>query len=180
VRFDVAGDPASLNPLFAHADAGNEEQQLAHLAFEPFFDLDSQGRVVPELLSVVPTVANGGISPDGRTIVYHLRPSVRWSDGVAVTSADVLFTLKAILDPRNPVASHEGYDLIDSAEAIGPHAVRFHLRRAWAPAVSTFFTYGTSPQRAPRSRGLQCRAQRRRRAVHLRVVDPWRTDRLCR
>jgi peptide/nickel transport system substrate-binding protein len=146
VRFDVAGDPASLNPLFAHADAGNEEQQLAHLAFEPFFDLDSQGRVVPELLSVVPTVANGGISPDGRTIVYHLRPSVRWSDGVAVTSADVLFTLKAILDPRNPVASHEGYDLIDSAEAIGPHAVRFHLRRAWAPAVSTFFTYGTSPQ----------------------------------
>ncbi len=146
VRFDVAADPAGLNPLFAHADAGNVEQQLAHLAFEPFFDLDAHGRPVPELITSVPTVGNGGVSRDGRTILYHLRPGVRWSDGTALTSADVLYTLKAILDPNDPVASHEGYDLIDRAEAPGPYAVRFHLRRAWAPAVATFFTYGTSPQ----------------------------------
>ena len=36
-----------------------------------------------------------------------------------VTAADVLFTLRAILDPRNPVRSHEGYDLIDRARARG-------------------------------------------------------------
>jgi peptide/nickel transport system substrate-binding protein len=146
VRFDVAADPASLNPLFAHADAGNVEQQLAHLAFEPFFDLDARGRAVPELLARVPTVGNGDVSPDGRTIVYHLRRGVRWSDGLPVTSGDVLYTLHAILDPANPVASHEGYELIDRAQALGPSAVRFHLRRAWAPAVATFFAYGTSPQ----------------------------------
>jgi peptide/nickel transport system substrate-binding protein len=146
VRFDVAADPASLNPLFAHADAGNVEQQLAHLAFEPFFDLDARGRAVPELLARVPTVANGDVSRDGRTIVYHLRPGVRWSDGAPVTSDDVLFTLRAILDPANPVASHEGYDRIDRAQALGLQTVRIHLRSAWAPAVATFFTYGTSPQ----------------------------------
>jgi peptide/nickel transport system substrate-binding protein len=146
VRFDVAADPASLNPLFAHADAGNVEQQLAHLAFEPFYDLDARGRAVPELLGVVPSVANGGVSRDGRTLVYHLRPNVRWSDGAQVTSRDVLFTLRAILDPHNPVASREGYDLIDRSEALGPLTVRFHLRRPWAPAVATFFAYGTSPQ----------------------------------
>jgi peptide/nickel transport system substrate-binding protein len=146
VRFDVAQDPESLNPLFAHADANNVEQQLAHLAFEPFFDLDPRGRPVPELLAVLPTVRNGGLSADGRTIVYHLRPNLRWSDGVPLTARDVLFTLHAILDPRNPVASHEGYDLIDRAEALAPGTVRFHLRRPWAPAVSTFFSYGTSPQ----------------------------------
>jgi peptide/nickel transport system substrate-binding protein len=146
VHFDIAADPANLNPLFAHADAGNVEQQLAHLAFEPFFDLDPSGAPVPELLTEIPSVANGGISADGRTLTYHLRPSVHWSDGVPLTASDVLFTLHAILDPKNPVASHEGYDLIDRAQALGPHTVRFHLSRAWAPAVSTFFAYGTSPQ----------------------------------
>ncbi len=146
VRFDVASDPANLNPLFAHADAGNVEQSLAHLAFEPFFDVDPRGRPVPELLREMPSLANGGLSPDGRTLVYHLRPGVRWSDGVPVTAKDVLFTLRAILDPANPVASHEGYDRIDRADAPNPLTVRFHLREAWAPAVSTFFTYGTSPQ----------------------------------
>ncbi|MBC5810959.1 MAG: peptide ABC transporter substrate-binding protein [Candidatus Eremiobacteraeota bacterium] len=145
VRFNVSADPSSLHPLFAHADAGNVEQQLAHLAFEPFFDLDASGKPVPELLTLVPTVANGGLSRDGRTIVYHLR-RVNWSDGVPLTSADVLFTLRAILDPNNSVASREGYDLIDRAEALDPHTVRFHLKRAWAPAVATFFAYGTSPQ----------------------------------
>ncbi len=146
MRFDLAADPATLDPLFAHADAANVEQQLAHLAFEPFFDLDPQGRPVPELLASIPSVANGGVSRDGRTITYHLRRGVRWSDGVPVTARDVLFTLHAILDPANPVGSREGYDLIDAATAPDPATVRFHLRRAWAPAVATFFAYGTAPQ----------------------------------
>src|SRR5271155_1719069 len=47
VRFDVAADPATLLPLFAHVDAGNVEAQLAHLCFEPFFDLDASGQPVP-------------------------------------------------------------------------------------------------------------------------------------
>ena len=67
-------------------------------------------------------------------------------DGVPVTSADVLWTLHAILDPHNPVPSHEGYDLIDRAYAKNAHTVVFHLKHAWAPAVSTFFSYGFRPQ----------------------------------
>lgn len=146
VRFDLSADPATLNPLFAHADAAVVEQQLAHLVFEPFFDLDTRGRPVPELLDRMPTLENGGISPDARTLTYHLRRGVRWSDGAPVTSGDVLFTLRAILDPANPVASREGYDLIDRAEALDALTVRFHLRRPWAPAVATLFAYGSAPQ----------------------------------
>ena len=116
------------------------------MSFEPFIDLDPTGRPVPELLRTIPTVQNGGVSRDGRTIVYHLRPGVHWSDGVPVSARDVLFSLHAIVDPRNPVASREGYELIDRAEALGPLTVRVHLRRAWAPAVATLFTYGTAPQ----------------------------------
>ena len=146
MRFDLSNDPTNLNPLFVHPDAANGEQQVARLAFEPFIDLDATGRPVPALLATVPTPANGGVSADGRTIIYHLRPGVKWSDGAPVTSDDVLYTLHAILDPHNSVRSHEGYELIDSAVAPNARTVVFHLKHAWAPAVMSYFSYGTSPQ----------------------------------
>lgn len=146
LTFNVAADPTTLNPLFLHRDAASVEQQLARLSFEPFVDLDAKGQPHPALLAVIPTRENGGISADGRTIVYRLRPNVLWSDGQPVTSADVLFTLHAILDPANPVSSTEGYALIDRATAPDAHTVIFHLRHAWAPAVLTYFSYGFSPQ----------------------------------
>ena len=54
VRFAIAADPQTLDPLFAHADASSVEQQLARLAFEPFIDVDAQGRPVPVLLDAHP------------------------------------------------------------------------------------------------------------------------------
>ncbi len=146
VRFAIAADPQTLDPLFAHADANSVEQQLARLAFEPFIDVDERGRPVPVLLDRIPTVANGGLSRDGRTIVYHLRRGVRWQDGVPVTVRDVLFTLHAILDDRNPVRSREGYDRVAYAERVDDYTVRMVLRSAWAPAVATIFSYGAAPQ----------------------------------
>ncbi len=146
VRFDIAADPATLNPLFSHQDAASVELQVARLAFEPFIDLDERGMPRPELLAFIPTRANRGVSADGKTLVYHLRPGVRWSDGEPVTSADVLFTLHAILDRRNPVRSLAGYELIDRASAPSANTVVFHLRKSWAPAVQTLFSYGTTSQ----------------------------------
>jgi peptide/nickel transport system substrate-binding protein len=146
VRFDLAADPQNLNPLFLTPDAASVELQAARLAFEPFIDRDGAGQPVPALLEVVPTRANGGVSADGRTITYRLRAGVKWSDGWLVTASDVLYTLREILDPRNPVRSHEGYDLIDRAFAPGPGTVVFHLRRPWAPAATAYFSYGLSPQ----------------------------------
>ncbi|MGH7328985.1 MAG: hypothetical protein ACREJX_11610, partial [Polyangiaceae bacterium] len=84
IRFDIAADPANLNPLFAHADAASVEAQLARLVFEPFIEIDQHGKPIPELLTQIPTLANGGLSRDGRTIVYKLRPNLVWSDGAPV------------------------------------------------------------------------------------------------
>ena len=146
VRFAIAADPQTLDPLFAHADANSVEQQVARLAFEPFIDIDEHGRAIPVLLDRIPSAANGGISRDGRTIVYHLRAGARWQDGVPVSARDVVWTLHAIVDPRNPVRSRAGYDRIARAEALDARTVRITLRDAWAPAVATLFSYGTAPQ----------------------------------
>ena len=99
-RFALAADPQSLDPLFAHVDANSVEQQVARLAFEPFIDVDERGTPVPVLLERIPTVENGGLSRDGRTITYVLRRGVRWQDGVAVTRARR--RVDAARDPRRP------------------------------------------------------------------------------
>jgi peptide/nickel transport system substrate-binding protein len=146
VRFDLPADPATLDPLFAHVDANSVEGQVARLAFEPFIDIDAAGKSIPVLLTRIPTVANGDLSADGRVITYRLRRNVHWQDGPLVTARDVLFTLGAVVDSRNPVRSREGYDRIARIERLDDFTVRIHLRSPWAPAVATFFSYGTAPQ----------------------------------
>jgi peptide/nickel transport system substrate-binding protein len=57
-----------------------------------------------------------------------------------------VWTLHAILDDRNPVASRAGYERVASARALDAHTVRVTLKAPWAPAVATLFGNGTSPQ----------------------------------
>lgn len=62
-------------------------------------------------------------SPDYRTWTYHLRPDVRWHDGVPVTAEDVAFTVwlwEHAVQIRPPA--------LDSAEVVDVHTVRFHYR----------------------------------------------------
>jgi peptide/nickel transport system substrate-binding protein len=40
-------------------------------------------------------------SADGKTHTLHLRPGLQWSDGTPLTSADVLFSIDAIFDPKS-------------------------------------------------------------------------------
>src|ERR1700737_4889788 len=81
VRFALAADPQSLDPLFAHVDANSVEQQVARLAFEPFIDVDENGTPVPVLLDRIPTVENGGVSRGGRGVPYPLRGGLGWGGG---------------------------------------------------------------------------------------------------
>jgi peptide/nickel transport system substrate-binding protein len=67
---------------------------LSGLLFAPYFLETASGISTPVLLSAVPDIANGGIRNGGRTVVVHLRHGLRWSDGQALTSADIRFGWK--------------------------------------------------------------------------------------
>ena len=142
VVFNISEDPHSLDPLLAQSD---DELQLARLTFDLLVDVDPHGHPIPGLAREVPSTANGGVSRDGLTITYRLRKGVRWQDGTPLTSHDVWFTWKAIIDPHNDVASTRGYDLIAAIDTPDPYTAVVRLKRPWAPAVSTFFTYGLHP-----------------------------------
>jgi peptide/nickel transport system substrate-binding protein len=122
--------------------------------------LDAANRLVPVLITRVPTRANGDISPDGRTIVYHLRRGVRFADGTPLTSADVAFTFEAIEDPRNPVLSEDAYRRVSSLSTPDADTVVVRLRTPWNAAVRELFAqsdfaFGILPRHAFASTSLR-------------------------
>jgi len=51
-------------------------------------------------LQVRPELASAAtVSPDGRVVTFKLRPGLRFSDGAALSSADVAWSLRRVLDP---------------------------------------------------------------------------------
>ena len=108
---------------------------------------DANNNLVPELAVMVPTAANGGVSADGLTITWHLKPCLYWSDGQPLTSADVKFTWQVETDPGNAVYSRAGYDQIESIDTPDATTVILHFKSLY-PGWQTLFTAGPNNQGA--------------------------------
>ena len=142
LRIALPEEPKNLNPLlFGTTGEGFVER----LMFEPLLSADPRGNPVPMLAAAVPTQANGGVSADGLTIVYHLRRNARWSDGVPVTANDVRFSWNAIENPNNNVVSRHGYDDVRAIDTPDAHTAIVHLKKRFSPFVNTFFAESDQP-----------------------------------
>ena len=136
LRLGEQDEPDSLNLMFAHSAATDEVDALL---FTHLFRFDANGTMIPDLALTVPTVYNGGISRDGKTITLHLRHGVTWSDGAPLTAADWLFTYHAVLNPRNDTKTNYGWDAIASADAPNPYTIVIHLKH---PSVAVLGILG--------------------------------------
>lgn len=139
LRIAYAGDPASLVPLLA---IDQNIMALDGLFCPTLVGLSADNRVVPLLVTRVPSRANGDVSPDGTRITYHLRHGTRFPDGVELTSADVAFTYHAILDPRNRTVSIEPYRRVVSLTTPDRYTVTVRLNAPWNAAVDELFAQG--------------------------------------
>ncbi len=135
VRIGMYEEPDTLNPVISSMAFTSD---VAQLLYDGLIRYDARGRAIPDLARELPSLRNGGISRDGRTITYHLMPAARWSDGVPVTARDVIFTWRAIMNPRNRTATRTGYDRIAAIDAPDPHTVRLRLTSPYAPALYLF------------------------------------------
>lgn len=142
LRVTITEEPKNLNPLLATT---TNDIFVDRLMFEPLLTADPHGNPLPMLAQRVPTTGNGGISRDGLTIVYRLRRDVAWSDGVSVTSRDVRWSWRALVDPSNNVISRHGYDDVRSIDTPDPYTVIVHLKHRFAPFVNTFFAESDQP-----------------------------------
>ncbi len=94
------GDVISMDPAVAY---DNVSWSMLAIFYDRLLDFDrtSTSTFVPKLATEIPTVANGGISADGKTYTFKLRPGVKFSNGDPLTPEDVAYTFKRdmVTDP---------------------------------------------------------------------------------
>ena len=112
---------------------------VCNLIYSRFVKYNDKLELVPDLITEIPTVENGGISSDYITYTYHLKRDARWHDGSPVTSRDIEFTYRVMTSPEVNVESRQGWDVIESVETPDSFTVVFHLREPYANFVGDCF-----------------------------------------
>lgn len=126
----------TLNPLYTNMWFSEITQQLWNAWAWNFND---KNEAVPYLVKELPTMENGGISADGKTITLHLREDIKWSDGTPLTSDDFVFTYEMAISPKNAVASTYPYDQLEGIDAPDKYTVVMKFSEPFAPWQATFW-----------------------------------------
>ena len=131
-------DPASAYDYFSI--------EMINQLFDTLLVYDTQATtLVPGLATVVPTVANSGISADGLTYTYHLKPNVKFADGTAFNSTVMKWSIDRAIKLNIPgSAAFLLYDVgalgrdasngnntpVGAITTPDPSTIVFHLNRA--------------------------------------------------
>ncbi len=109
-----------LNPYFA---VGTKDQDGSRIFYEPLAGWDPDGNLSPVLAAEIPTVQNGGLAKDGKSVVWKIKKGVQWHDGKPLTADDVVFNWEYAADPATAAYSIATYKDI-KVEKLDSHTVR--------------------------------------------------------
>jgi peptide/nickel transport system substrate-binding protein len=130
--------PTILNP---HLSQGTKDYIAARVCTEPLMTVDNDGKFAPVLAAEVPSAQNNGLSSDGKSVTYKLKPGVKWADGEPFSADDVAFTFQFISDPASSAVTAGTYSNIASVEATDPGTVKITFKEPtggwYVPFVGT-------------------------------------------
>ena len=143
------GDPRTLDPAEAYDSASGSVLSNTYETLI-FYDRDREDKLIPVLATEVPTVSNGGISPDGLTYTFKIRQGVKFHDGSEMTAEDVVFSINRLLimglGPSWMYAEllddtdEDGDGVVDSIVQIDQYTVQFELKES-APRFLAVMAY---------------------------------------
>ncbi len=121
----IESSPLNLDPRVG-TDAQSE--RIDKLLFDALVRRD-------EHFNLQPWVAERWEIPDPLTYIFYLRHDVRFSDGRALTSADVKWTLDSIMSGKIRTAKATTYQFIDRVDAFDPYTLTIKLKEPYAPLL---------------------------------------------
>lgn len=124
--------PTILNP---HLAQGSKDFEASRIVYEPLASHDKDGKLVLFLAAEEPTLENGGIAKDGKSVTWKLKQGIKWSDGQPFTAADVVFTYKFLSNPAVGATTSANYEVVKSVEAIDDYTVKVNFQSpnpAWS------------------------------------------------
>jgi peptide/nickel transport system substrate-binding protein len=122
-----------LNPHFA---VGTKDQDGSRIFYEPLASWDPDGNLVANLAAEIPSVQNGGVAKDGKSVTWKLKKGVQWHDGKPFTADDVVFNWEYASDPATASVTIGSYKDM-KAQKIDSHTVKIAFDKPtpfWADA----------------------------------------------
>jgi len=116
--------PTSLSP---HAVGGTKDWLGSLPVVEPLMHYGQQAELIPNLVTEVPSLENGGLAEDLTSVTFHLLPDVTWSDGEPLTAEDVAFTIDWVQNPDNAAVSLSVYTPITGSEVIDDLTIKVNF-----------------------------------------------------
>ena len=113
--------PTLLNP---HFGVGTKDQDGSRLFYEPLASWDPDGNLALILAAEIPSIQNGGLSPDGKSVTWKLKPGVKWHDGRPFTADDVVFNWEYATDPATAAVTIAAFRDVTTVEKVDDLAVR--------------------------------------------------------
>ncbi len=117
--------PSILNPYLS---SGVKDTEASAIVIEPLASYDEKGDMVPRLAVDVPTLENGGIAKDLKSVTWKLKPDIVWSDGTPFTAEDVAFTAEYCMAPSSGCSKLAAFTDIDKVEVIDPHTAKISFK----------------------------------------------------
>ncbi len=117
--------PTLLNPHFA---TGTKDQDASRIFYEPLAAYDPDGNIVPVLAAEVPSLQNGLLARDGRSVTWRLKKNVVWHDGRPFTADDVIFNWEYAADPATAAVTIGQYRDIARIDRLDSHTVRIAFK----------------------------------------------------
>jgi peptide/nickel transport system substrate-binding protein len=124
LRRRLFGEPTTLNAVL---QSSAPEAQVLQYVQRNLFDFDAR-------LSLVPNLAEGlEVSADGLSYTITLRADGAWEDGRPVTSADAVFTIRKIVDPKVPANVFKPvFEEFETVEALDARRFRVRFTKPYA------------------------------------------------
>ena len=122
-----------LNPHFA---AGTTNQDASRVFYEPLAGWSADGTLQPILAAEIPSVENGGLARDGRSVTWKLKRGVKWHDGQDFSADDVVFNWEYARNPQVATVTSGSYRDVNVVK-VDDFTVRVEFRAPtpfWADA----------------------------------------------
>ena len=117
-------DPAKISDYTDYMAAVN--------LYDALISVDAKGNLIPELAE------SWTVSEDAKEVTFKLRADAKFSDGTAVTAADVVYSVDRLLRiNQGPATMFIGILSPGSATAVDDRTVKFKLSKTFSPFLTT-------------------------------------------
>jgi peptide/nickel transport system substrate-binding protein len=136
----VEGSIGDASNLMPYMSGDSTSIEISGKIFSGLMAVDREQNLIPDLAK------SWDISEDQRTITFHLRDGVTWSDGTPWTSEDLEFQYQMMVNPDVPSAYKETFLQIEKIQRPDDKTFIVTFTKPYAPGLTSLAGMGGLPR----------------------------------